>query len=205
MIGNILYNFFVILSFALSYGLIYLISNKEEKAEMSKLIPITFVSAVFTAIIYTVIVSSIQGKTAFGLSSLGGAIGYVGGLFVYNKIKPIKNFETILHRFIYVLPLIYGISKIGCYFRGCCGGYHSEFSLQLIEAALFISLFFIGLVCLPNTVVALCSVLKFGLEFLRNTNIWILNANQITCIIILAISIGISIYKLSQKKKGISK
>ena len=205
MISNILYSFFVILSFALSYGLIYSISNKEEKAEISKLIPITFVSAIFTAIIYTAIVSSIQGKPTFGLSSLGGAIGYVGCLFIYNKIKPIKNFETISIRFIYVLPLIYGVSKIGCYFRGCCGGYHSEFSLQLIEAALFISLFFIGLVCLPNTVVMLCSVLKFGLEFFRDTNTGVLNANQITCIIILAISIGVSIYKLFQKKKGILK
>lgn len=201
MIGNILYSFFVILSFALSYGLICLISNKEEKAEMSKLIPITFVSAVFTAIIYTVIVSSIQGKTAFGLSSLGGAIGYVGSLFVCNKIKPIKNFGTILHRFIYVLPLIYGISKIGCYFRGCCGGYHSEFSLQLVEACLFILLFFIGLYSIPNILVMLCSFLKFGLEFLRNPNTGVLNANQITCIVILAISIGVSIYKLSQKRK----
>lgn len=201
MIGNILYSFFVILSFALSYGLICLISNKEEKAEMSKLIPITFVSAVFTAIIYTVIVSSIQGKTAFGLSSLGGAIGYVDSLFVYNKIKPIKNFGTILHRFIYVLPLIYGISKIGCYFRGCCGGYHSEFSLQLVEACLFILLFFIGLYGIPNILVMLCSSLKFGLEFLRNPNTGVLSANQITCIVILAISIGVSIYKLSQKRK----
>jgi len=189
---DILYSLLVVLSFVLSYGWIYLISNNKEKAEMSKLIPITFVSAVFTAIIYTVIVSSIQGKTAFGLSSLGGAIGYVGCLFVYNKIKPIKNFETILHRFIYVLPLIYGVSKIGCSFRGCCGGYHSEFSLQLIEALLFISLFFFGLACLPNTVVMLCSVLKFGLEFFRDTNTGILNANQITCIIILAISIGVA-------------
>jgi prolipoprotein diacylglyceryltransferase len=199
---DILYSLLVVLSFVLSYGWIYLISNKKEKAETSKIIPITFVSAIFTAIIYTVIVGSIQGETAFGLSSLGGAVGYVGSVFFYNKVKPVKNFETILHRFIYVLPLIYGVSKIGCYFRGCCGGYHSEFSLQLIEALLFISLFFIGLACLPNTVVMLCSVLKFGLEFFRDTNTGVLNANQITCIVILVISIGVSIYKSSQKKKG---
>ena len=37
MIGNILYSFFVILSFALSYGLICLISNKEETYHINML------------------------------------------------------------------------------------------------------------------------------------------------------------------------
>lgn len=191
---TMLYSFFVVLSFVLAYGGVYFLGAKEERKEVAQLIPITFVSAVFSAILYTFVVSTAQGNTAFGLSSLGGAIGYVCGLFVYNKVRPIVSFKTILTRFIRALPLIYGISKVGCYFRGCCGNPDLSFSLQLVEGLSFVVLFLVGLACSPNILIILCCVLKFCLEFFRNSDGCVLTANQITCIVILTVSIAIIIF-----------
>lgn len=190
-----LYSLFVVLSFAIAYGYIYFFSSTEEKIGVKQLIPLSFVSAIFTAILYTVIVSTAQGNMAFGLSSLGGVIGHVCSLFVCNKIKPIDSFKTISTRFMRVLPLIYGVSKLGCYFRECCGSSTVSFPLQLIEAISFVALFFIGLACHPDILIVLCCILKFGLEFFRNSNGFALTANQITCVVILIVTIGVIIYK----------
>lgn len=189
---DLLYCFFIILSFVLAYGWIYLIGNREEKVKVSKLMPITFVSSIFTAIIYTVVVNLFQGRIAIGMSSLGGAVGYVCSLLVYNKFKSIYNFETIFRRFVSALPLIYGISKISCYIKGCCGSVNTEVPIQIIEAIIFIWLFFICVNRKTETILYVCCFVKFALEGLRY-NTETINANQIFCLILLVTTVIFSI------------
>ena len=56
----------------------------------------------------------------FGLSSYGGAIGVLLAAIVFEKIKPSQG--IFMKSVVLALPLIYAISKLGCFFAGCCYG-----------------------------------------------------------------------------------
>lgn len=89
----------------------------------------------------------------YGLNSTGGALGILAGVLIFSKITP-QYKSAFFEAYTLVLPLMYGIGKIGCSFAGCCGGLpyngimrvHTQsggaFPIQKLEALVFLLLFF---------------------------------------------------------------
>ncbi len=151
------------------------------------------------------------------LSSYGGAIGLLLSMFIFNKIydKHKKLFNTL---YIMVLPLIYGISKLGCFFVGCCNGIKydglfnviyvnkdniSLFPVQLVETITFVIIFIIGCILykkkkdyiISYTIIS-SALLKFILDYFREShNNIVLSTNQIVSIIFIIVTILIIIRK----------
>lgn len=146
-----------------------------------------------------------------GLSSYGGAIGLIVSVLIFNKIYE-KDSKYILKIYLMSLPLLYSISKLGCFFVGCCHGIkynglfnvlyidqfnYKVFPIQLVESVLF---FIIFIVCvflekkksksINYILLILCALAKFGLDFLRFSHVGkVLSTNQIVSIIFLLIAI----------------
>ncbi len=162
------------------------------------------------------------GFTAYG--AVIGALVFVL-LFCFQFKKELK--ETI-YIVLPSLPLMYSISKLGCFLVGCCYGieyngfgkimyqYSNEtpnnvylFPVQLIESILFLIIFIyikdkqyknkFNITTVGNSLI-LCGITKFLLDFLRmsHKNI-ILSFNQ--CISILFIIISIMILLKYKKSK----
>ena len=143
-----------------------------------------------------------------GFSSLGGAIGLLVGIFVFGKIYP-EGSTSLWEAYVTVLPLLYGISKIGCYLVGCCHGISYEgplavvydskymqggpyFPVQLVESVAFICIFVVSLLIylrgnrrnLVPVIMILCATTKFSLDFLREEHLGkIVSVNQLVCIV----------------------
>lgn len=157
-----------------------------------------------------------------GFSSLGGVLGICGGVAVFQKIYG-KQKEDFWETYSMALPLMYGVSKLGCFFAGCCFGlpYNgigrvsytnleeipgTVFPVQLVESILFLLLFF--LLCFlarkikPQAMIfltlVLCTVLKFGLDFLRDSHrTQPVSVNQWLCAGMLFVAV---IIKIKMKK-----
>ena len=85
-----------------------------------------------------------------GYSFLGGIIGSILAVVLYCK-KYKLDYINILSNFMVIYPLIYSISKIGCFLNGCCYGIininniNYNFPLQLVDSAIMLILFLIFL------------------------------------------------------------
>jgi len=143
-----------------------------------------------------------------GFSSLGGAIGLLFGIYIFGKIYPVGR-VALWEAYVTVLPLLYGISKFGCYLVGCCHGipydgplsvvYDSQymqggpyFPVQLLESVAFICIFVVSLLIylrgnrrnLVSVIMILCAFTKFSLDYLREEHLGkILSANQLVCMV----------------------
>ena len=131
-------------------------------------------------------------KLVIGFSSYGGAFGMILVLYLFCKIFK-YNKTLFFKQLFFCIPLMYSISKIGCFLVGCCYGIKyngigcikysasrgaplnvSLFPIQLVESITFL-IIFIGLFKLKNKdnrlfiglVLIICGVAKFSLEFLR--------------------------------------
>lgn len=148
-----------------------------------------------------------------GFSGVGGALGVLLGTFIFGLIrKDIK--KDIFNSQAVALPLLYGISKLGCFFVGCCRGIpysgpfyvkyaepsHDTFYFfpqQLAESLTFIIIFFVLLKKANKSsenimgyTVILCCLAKFALDFLREVHVnEIVSINQICCLVIAVITI----------------
>jgi len=216
------YGLFIILSLVLSS--IFIIVSLKKKKISNKTIFLSLFMTIYFIIIFglsfTQIVNYIQtGKsTTFGLSSYGGAIGLLLSIFIFNIIN-IKNNENITETYIISLPLFYSISKLGCFFSGCCHGitYNSIFSvlyeldgqvlsyfpIQLLESIVFLCIF-IFLNYLSNKknnyvvyiAIIISAIAKFFLDYLRFSHInQFLSINQIVSIFFIIASLIYIIYK----------
>lgn len=143
-----------------------------------------------------------------GFSSLGGAIGLLLGIYIFGRIHP-EGRVALWEAYVTVLPLLYGISKFGCYLVGCCHGipyegplsvvYESKymqggpyFPVQLVESVAFTCIFVVSLLIylrgnrrhLVPVIMILCALTKFSLDYLREEHLGkILSANQLVCIV----------------------
>lgn len=148
-----------------------------------------------------------QSLLTSGISSLGGVIGLFAGTIIFGYIYT-EGRTAILRAYTLVVPLMYGIAKIGCYLMGCCHGipytgplsvsYNNSivhggpyFPIQLTETLVFIGIFAVCLgiylskhaIHTVSAVMILCAIGKFSLEYLREEHIGkLLSANQIVCI-----------------------
>lgn len=107
---------------------------------------------------------------------------------------------------------MYGISKLGCHFAGCCYGipydgifyttskfeevYDKLFPIQLTESIVFIIIFIVSIIIYYKKVkinylaveMIMCAVAKFMLDYLRYSNIGkVITINQVICFIFLII------------------
>jgi len=157
---------------------------------------------------YTVFISGFRvGFWNAGMSSFGGVIGILGGIVIFGCIYKERR-ELFWKAYMVVVPLMYGIAKIGCFLAGCCKGipydgflsvmYENRavqggpyFPIQLVESIVFLIIFlivFVGLINKKSTytvpmVMISCAIAKFSLDFLREEHIGkFLSVNQYVCI-----------------------
>ncbi|WP_295094435.1 prolipoprotein diacylglyceryl transferase family protein [Ruminococcus sp.] len=161
----------------------------------------------------------------FGLSSMGGLFGMYLSVVTLALIKRDPRTTCItLENCTLVMPLMYSISKLGCFFAGCCHGipYHGPccvkysgkvtetdyiFPVQLTETIVFFLIFAIGMIMLiknyRNTSIYILSAsaaAKGFLDFLRESHMdKIISFNQILCIIVVIIGI---VYITAFKRKS---
>ena len=156
-----------------------------------------------------------------GLSSYGGVTGLVISLLLFCKLFH-YSFKHYLKKHIIYVPLMYSISKLGCFFVGCCHGIKysgigsiiynysdiapkgvSLFPIQLIETLVFLIIFiFIFKNRNKNSIISytfiVCGLSKCLLDYLRYSHINVLiSINQIISILFILLGI-ILLYK---KKK----
>lgn len=150
-----------------------------------------------------------------GFSSLGGASGLLISVVIFTKIYT-DNKKLFYDTFALALPVMYGVSKLGCHFAGCCYGipyggllyttskyeeaYDKLFPVQLAESVVFIILFLISLVMYYKKIrvnflaleMCICAISKFLLDYLRYSNLGkVITINQILCLCFLGLSMTI--------------
>ena len=142
-----------------------------------------------------------------GYAFLGGIFGAVLSIAIYSIITN-EDFEELCNILVPNLLLVYAISKIGCFFAGCCIGIYIRtylLPIQLIESVIYSTIYIlvilrkkefyekISLICL------LFGFARFFVEFFReNTGYMYLSISQVISISIFTIGIMI---KVKMKKK----
>lgn len=206
----------LIASLVIGFAIASLILVKQQAGSIATLCSIVLNGTLllYLSFFFNFIVNIGSRRLMFGLTSMGGVFGIIIGSFIMFRI--FKN-AMLMKAYFAVLPLIYSISKIGCYFGSCCGGteYHGPlatnyirngeyvypttiFPVQLLEALCFMLIFIVMLIlfnrlsCRVHIALngILCCVAKFSLDFLRDShNGVVISANQILCLITFALSI----------------
>ena len=146
-----------------------------------------------------------------GLSSYAGMFMLLISSLFYERINPSKD-KYYIKSTIMSLPIIYGISKLGCFFAGCCYGrpYSGLFSItytsglniplfpiQLLESLIFVLIFVILVIVnkkwnkqIINITILVCAISKFLLDFLRYDNLeTLITKNQIISLFLIVIVI----------------
>lgn len=211
---------------AILYVFYYLKKDKIEK----RLIWLSIIMVIPYILIGGIILNylSSPNKTSLlkglGLSSYGGAFGLIIAVLIYEAITKEKR---ITIRYIISIPLIYSISKLGCFFAGCCYGIpyngplyvyyphvlkYKLFPIQLLETIVFLILFTtINKIYnkykteyIIEYTILLGALFKFLLDFLRYSHInKIFSLNQYISIITIIITIIILMTKIKINSKRI--
>ncbi len=217
-------------SFVISFALVFWLLRGRYKINGSMVacsLMLNFLLIIFCAKLYTVILSGF--RTDFlraGLASIGGMLGLVIGVLLFNFIYGQQKDKFILS-YVIVLPLLYSISKIGCFLAGCCHGipyegpfsvqYHNKlfkteaiFPVQLLESVVFFGIFLAAFLlskkaaalCTTGVVLILCAVSKFLIEYLREEHIGkIITPNQVICVIFIVLG-AVCAVKSPRKQKN---
>lgn len=150
-----------------------------------------------------------------GYSFLGGIIGSILVVALYCR-KYKLDFIDILSNFTVIYPLMYSISKIGCFLNECCYGIINindikyKFPLQLLDSTIMLILFLI-LLFKSNKKKTLVIAMFFGIfsiarfledyfrEF-RNIIIYNFTLEQILCGILIITSFIINIFRMYKEQ-----
>ena len=148
-----------------------------------------------------------------GLSSVGGLAGMYAAVLTVAPAAGRPGYGRIMTQNVtLMLPLMYAVSKLGCFLAGCCRGIPysgllavhytgkttaDAFPVQLAESAVFTLIFLLGMLGLrrgyrhtPELVFFCAAAAKFLLDFLREAHIGhILTVNQVLCLILIAAGI----------------
>lgn len=149
-----------------------------------------------------------------GYSFLGGIIGSILVVALYCK-KYKLDFINILSNFMVIYPLIYSISKIGCFLNGCCYGVinindiNHKFPLQLVDSAIMLILFFILLIqsykqrkSVITMFLSIFNIVRFLEDYFRefrNTVIFDFTLEQILCGVLIITSVIRIIFRIHKK------
>ena len=151
-----------------------------------------------------------------GYSFLGGMLGSILVISLYCKRYKL-DFINMLSNFTVIYPLIYSISKIGCFLNGCCYGIitineiNYKFPLQLVDSTIMLILFLILLVKCnkqKNLVIGMFFIIFNIVRFLedyfrefRNIVIFDFTLEQILCGILIITGIIINIFRMYEKQE----
>lgn len=229
-----LYGILIIMAFICGLFVFYKNAKRLnfKKEEMTGLLLFILVGAMFGAKYYTFFANPERYNNIFvfknvGLSSYGAVIGILILLIIFSILFK-KSFKNIIYSFLPSVPLMYGIGKIGCFISGCCYGIEyngpfkviynysqsapkgiSLFPIQLVEAIVFIIIFFISNKMVKNNksnnktigfVLIMCGLAKFLLDYLRMSHVGvILSLNQIVSLLFIIIGIVLLIIKDHKK------
>lgn len=149
-----------------------------------------------------------------GYSFLGGIL--VSILFITLYCRKYKlDFISILSNFTVIYPLIYSISKIGCFLNDCCYGIISinninyKVPLQLFDSAIMLILFIILLVQYIKQkkleifmFFGVFGIVRFVEDYfreIRNILIFDFTLEQILCGVLIITSVSIIMFKIYKK------
>lgn len=208
----------ILLSFVIAINFIYIFLKKQNINKNNILI---YISTIIPfGLLLSIVICYLIDKDG-GLSSYVGCFTLILSSIFYEKINPSNN-NYYIKSTIMSLPLIYGISKLGCFFVGCCYGipysgilnvtYTSGlniklFPIQLLESIIFIILFICILLIYKKNknniieiTILICALSKLLLDFLRYDHInKLVTTNQIiSLILIILIIVNYIIRKLNK-------
>lgn len=190
----------------LIFSALYMIKNGVKRSVALAVAGLQVLLIFYFGAMYSFLFSSEKGVSFFnaGLSSMGGAIGAVIGILISGKIFKEYKKEIAVSYFT-AIPLIYSLSKLGCFFAGCCHGRESRFlavrypgsdvsyiPVQLMETIVFFIIFMIVFAGKKKQTanIAMCCTAKFLLDFFREpVSSSIISVNQIACIVMAVILI----------------
>lgn len=149
-----------------------------------------------------------------GYSFLGGILGSI--LFITLYCKKYKlDFISIFSNFTVIYPLIYSISKIGCFLNDCCYGIininniNYKVPLQLFDSTIMLLLFIILLVQYIKQkkleifmFFSVFGIVRFVEDYfreIRNIIIFDFTLEQILCGVLIITSVSIIIFKIYKK------
>ena len=191
------YAVFVLLGFFSGIPIIMFLDKNTEKESVILLYLINIIGFILGSKLLYLIINKSESFLTSGYAYTGGIIGSILILAIYSKITK-TNFKIKLDNYSTVYPLIYSISKIGCYFGGCCGGLsiYNIIPLQLFESTITLILF---LILLRAKEKASCFFILYGIskyitDYMRNKrNIFFYNISitQIICFVFILIGVMI--------------
>ena len=176
-----IYSIMILLSFIIGFAFAskYLYKKNLPKRLIFLLPFLNSLCAIFVALDYTYIFSH-----GIGLSSIGGVVGIFIGCAISGVL--FKDYrEQIWVAYCSVLPLMYSIAKLGCFFVGCCYGKPTKgyltvvytgdallvdtplIPIQLIESIVFFCIWLFHFRYSVIVELIICSIAKFILEFFR--------------------------------------
>ena len=182
-----------------------------------------FICSLYFAYLFSVVTSGdiLKYLKSISFSSIGGLIGVAVGVIVLSFL--FKEYRSpLIKAYALVIPLMYSISKMGCFLVGCCYGieYDGPFSVtysgrlahrpdvelfpvQLTETVVFFAIFLFGLILeyrikskySVSFLVIICALAKGSLDFLRSSHVdQIISVNQAACLIIIVLTVIVQIY-----------
>lgn len=225
-----LYSIMILASIIIGFTFIYvnLRINKIPRSIIGYMLLLSVSCIIYFAKLLTVITSHDSSVNILnaGLSSLGGATGLLISVIVFTKIYKERT-KVIQESYAISLPIMYGISKLGCHFAGCCYGipydgilyttskfennYDKLFPVQLVESIVFIIIFIVSIIIYYKKVkinylaieMIMCAVAKFMLDYLRYSNIGkVITINQLICFIFFIIGTVILIKDRYKERKS---
>lgn len=211
------------LAFIIAFVIFYkLLNKKNSKIDLLYIYVINIMGFAIGSKLFSVLsnkeILTLSNYINSGYSYIGGILGSILLIFIYCKIYKL-DFKHILTVFSVIFPLIYSLSKIGCFLNGCCGGIininneYYKLPLQLIDSTIMFILFLTLLILfikreknVINLFFIIFSCIRFFEDYFRNNrNIITVNLTfeQIICVIIIIITFIINIYQIF--KRGYSK
>ena len=184
----------------------------------------SFLCSIGGAVLLTWIAS---GGRSLGFSALGGLMGMYAGSALVGFASGRQYYPQILAQTCtLVLPVMYGIGKIGCLLAGCCRGipYHGAgcvayltaegtvtvLPVQLLETVCFFGIFAAGVYLYHRRVrIAVHLVfqasmwIKLLLDFLRGSHAGqILSVTQLLCLALIAADLALLLRRRSRQRAG---
>ena len=225
------YTVTMISAFLLGIGLLYLLNRRDKipKQIAGFLLILAPVMILFHAIGMTYLTSH---GTQFGPSSMGALIGmYLSAIVMGLICGDLKMMRKLLENCTFILPLMYAVSKSGCFFAGCCRGIPytgvcsviytdgetvqpAAFPVQLLESLIFLLIFLLGMLLRKKKkrrggsvwIVFLTAAAAKGLlDFLRAEHQGkLLSLNQILCIGLIGIGMILLLGNYTKQKRAAS-
>lgn len=198
----------VALIIGMCFNIIFLKKQNIKNQHIALFVFMASVYSMFGGVILNSITTGSFDFTKFGLSSYGGAFGILVSAIMFEKMT--NSNKEFIKSAVLSLPLIYSISKLACFFAGCCYGipysgifsviypYKLNFSVFPIQLAETISFFIVFVVCLlfrknkynVGITIVLSAFTKFLLDFLRYDHLSkFITINQIISIGFIAVTI----------------